>query len=159
MRNAGLSNILDGELNRRKPVKRSQGEVVGAAVTDSELFSEVVQGIKAMAEVKAFLVLPVAALHLTVVARGMGTDKFVADSQFNSCFHEQGRAVLLSCKEVISESQDIVGLDALHLDAPAGAPLEQPFQKVGERIGTLFRIDGQEAQTVELVNASILEQG
>src|SRR5699024_2837235 len=32
----GLSNILDSELIRRKPAKRSHGEVVGTAIMDSE---------------------------------------------------------------------------------------------------------------------------
>ena len=39
----GLSNILDGELVGREPVERSHGEVVGAAVMDSELLGKVVE--------------------------------------------------------------------------------------------------------------------
>ena len=42
-RNVGLSNILDGELVGREPVERSHGEVVGAAVMDSELLGKVVE--------------------------------------------------------------------------------------------------------------------
>ena len=48
---------------------------------DGELLCEVVQGIKAVAGVETFLVLPVAALHLAVVARGIWTDELVADAQ------------------------------------------------------------------------------
>ena len=57
----GLSNILDGELKRRKPVQRSHREVVGAAVVDSELLCEIVQGKESMGRIEAFQVLPVAA--------------------------------------------------------------------------------------------------
>ena len=48
---------------------------------DSELLCKVIQGIKAVAGVKAFLVLPVAALHLTVVTGRVGTDEFVPDTK------------------------------------------------------------------------------
>src|SRR5699024_10473473 len=68
-RPVGLSNILDGELVRRGPVKRSHREVVRAAVMDSELLGEVIEGVETVTGVKALLVLPVAALHLAVVAR------------------------------------------------------------------------------------------
>ena len=76
----GLSNILDGKLQRRKPSQRSHGEVIGAAVVDSELLCEVVQRIKAVAGVKSFLVLPVASLHLSVMAWRKGTDQLMTDS-------------------------------------------------------------------------------
>ena len=45
-------------------------EVVGAVVVDSELLGEVVQGVKAVGGIETFLVLPVAALYLAVVAGG-----------------------------------------------------------------------------------------
>ena len=57
------------------------GKLFGAAVVDGKLFGEVVQGIKAVAGIKTFLVFPVAALHLAVVARGVGADELVADAQ------------------------------------------------------------------------------
>ena len=75
----GMSNILDGELVRRGPVKRSHREVVGAAVMDSELLGEVIEGVETVTGVKALLILPVASLDLAVVARCVGTDELVAD--------------------------------------------------------------------------------
>ena len=75
----GLSNKLDGEFARRKPAKRSHREVVRAAVMDSELLGEVIEGVETVTGVKALLVLPVAALHLAVVARRIGPDELVAD--------------------------------------------------------------------------------
>ncbi len=46
---------------------------------DSELLCKVIQGIKAVAGVKAFLVLPVAALHFSVVTGRVRTDKLMLD--------------------------------------------------------------------------------
>ena len=48
---------------------------------NGELLCEVIQGIKAVAGIETFLVLPVAALHLAVVSRGIWTDELVADTQ------------------------------------------------------------------------------
>ena len=47
---------------------------------DGELLCKVIQGIKAVAGIEALLVLAVAALHLSVVARGVGADELVADA-------------------------------------------------------------------------------
>ena len=41
----------------------------------SELSGEVIQGVKAAAGIEAFLILAVAALHFTVVARCIGADE------------------------------------------------------------------------------------
>ena len=48
---------------------------------DSELLCEVIQGVKAVAGVKALLILAVAALHFTVVTRRVGADELVPDTQ------------------------------------------------------------------------------
>ena len=50
---------------------------------DDELLCKVIQGIKAVAGVKAFLILAVAALHFTVVARRVGTDELVPYAQLS----------------------------------------------------------------------------
>ena len=47
---------------------------------DRELPGKVDQRVKAVTGVKALLVLPMAALHLAVVAGRIGTDKFVANT-------------------------------------------------------------------------------
>ena len=91
---------------------------------DSELFCEVIQGVKAVAGVKAFLVLPVAALHLAVVAGRVGTDELVADTQFPGCFLEKGRQIALTVEKTVGELKTVVSLDAFHADAPAGIPLD-----------------------------------
>lgn len=48
---------------------------------DGELLCKVIQGIKAVAGIKPFLVLPVTAFHLAVVAGCIGADKLVTDAQ------------------------------------------------------------------------------
>ena len=53
---------------------------------DGELLCKVIQGIKAVAGVKAFLVLSVAALHFPVVAGGVRTNQFVADAKLGGSF-------------------------------------------------------------------------
>ena len=93
-----------------------------------------------MAGVKAFLVLPVAALHFAVVARRVGTDEFVSDAQpGGSDFKESGQ-IFLAVGEAVCELKAIVCLDTLHPNTPAGIPLEQLFQEIGGGIGGLFWI-------------------
>ena len=138
--NVGLSNILDSEFVRRKPTKRSHGEVVGAAVVDSELSGEVIQGVKAAAGIEVFLILAVAALHFTVVARRVGTDELVADPQLGGCGLKQGRQIPLAVGEAVGELKSIVSLDTFHADTSAGVPLEQLFQEIGGGTGGLFRV-------------------
>ena len=65
---------MPNEFRGREPAKESHGEVVGAAIADSKLLCEVVECVKAVAGAKAFLVLPVTALHIAIVARGIRTD-------------------------------------------------------------------------------------
>lgn len=136
----GLSNKLDGEFARRKPAKRSHREVVRAAVMDSELLGEVIEGEKSVTGVKALLVLPVAALHLAVVARRVGTDELVADPQLGGCGLKQGRQIPLAVGEAVGELKSIVSLDTFHADTSAGVPLEQLFQEIGGGTGGLFRV-------------------
>ena len=59
---------------------------------DSELSGEVIQGVKAAAGIEVFLILAVAALHFTVVARRVSPDELVPDAEIGSGFfkeHEQ----------------------------------------------------------------------
>ena len=113
-------------------------EIVGAAVVDGKLLCKVVQGVKAVAGIKAFLILAVAALYFAVVARGIGTDKFMPDSEAGSSCFEQGGKIPLAGGKAVGELKPVVGLDTLYPDAPAGIPLDQPFQEVGGRGSTLF---------------------
>lgn len=153
-----LSNILDGELKRRKPAQGPHGEGVGAAVVDSELSGEVIQREKAVAGVKAFLVLPVAALHFAVVAGCVWADELMADAQLGSGFLKQCRQIPLAVGEAVGELKAIVRLNALYSDAPAGIPLEQLFEEICRGISGLLRVGRQEAQTGEFINGGVLVQ-
>ena len=128
----GLSNILDGELGRRKPFKRPHREVVGAAVVDGKLLCEVIQGKESVRRIEALLILAVAALHFAVVTRRIGPDELVADTQLCGGGLKQSREIPLAVGKTVGELKSIVSLDTLHPDAPAGIPLEQLFRKSAE---------------------------
>ena len=68
---------MPNEFRGREPAKESHGEVVGAAIVGSKLLCEVVECVKAVAGIKAFLTLPAVALHLSVVARGVRPRKSI----------------------------------------------------------------------------------
>ena len=111
-----------------------------------------------MTGVKALLVLPVAALDLPVVARRIGTDKLVSDTELCSGGLKQGGKIPLAVGKAVGELKPVVSLNALYPDAPAGIPADQLVQEVGGGVGGLFRVGSQEAQAGELVNGGILEQ-
>ena len=53
----GLSNILNSEFRRRKPSERSHRKVVGTTVMNGELLCEIIQRVKSVAGIEAFLIL------------------------------------------------------------------------------------------------------
>ena len=124
---------------------------------DGKLLCKVIQGIKAAAGVKAFLILAVAALHFAVVARRVGADELVADTQLGGSGLKQSREIPLAVGKTVGKFKAVVRLDTFHADTSAGVPLEQLFQKIGGGIGGLLRVGGQEAQAGELVNGGVLE--
>ena len=125
---------------------------------DSKLLCEVIQGVKTVGGIEAFLVLPVATLHLAVVAGSVGADELMSDAQRGSGGLKEGRQIPLAVGKAVGKLKAIVGLDALHSDAPAGVPADQLFEKVGGRVGALLRVGGQETQTGELIYGGVLEQ-
>lgn len=92
---------MERERNRRAPVKACDGEAVGAVVEDSKLLGEVVEGRERMTGVEALLIRPMAALHLTVVLRNVGTKELVADTQFRCCLLKQRRKIPLAVRETV----------------------------------------------------------
>ena len=125
---------------------------------DGELLCKVIQGVETVARVKAFLVFPVAALHLAVMAGRVGTDELEPDAQRGGSSLKQGGQIPPAVGKAIGELGAIVSLDAFHSDSSAGIPLEQLFEEVGRGIGRLLRVGSQEAQASELINGSVLEQ-
>ena len=68
---------------------------------DSELSGEVIQGVTAAAGIEVFLILAVAALDLSVVARCVRTDQFMPDIQFGGRFFKQRRQITLAALRII----------------------------------------------------------
>ena len=123
---------------------------------DSELPGEVIQGVKAVAGVKALLILAVAALHFAVVARRVGADELVSDTQLGGGGLKQSGKIPLAVGEAIGKFKAVIRLDTFHADSSVGVPLEQLFQKICGGTGGLFWVSGQEAQAGKLVNSSVL---
>ena len=120
--NVGLSNILDSELTWRTPCEGPHGKVIGETVMDGELLIKIVQRIKTVAGIEAFLVLPVAALHLAVVAGRIRANELMPDIQLSSRLFKQRWQVALAVGKSIGELEAVVRLDALHFYATACIP-------------------------------------
>ena len=123
---------------------------------DSELPGEVIQGVKAVAGVKALLILAVAALHLAVMTGCVGSNELVSDTQLGGSGLKQSGKIPLAVGEAIGKFKAVIRLDAFHADTSACIPLEQLFQEIGGGTGGLLRVGGQEAQACKLVNRSVL---
>ena len=128
------------------------------AVVDIELLGKVVQREETVTGIKTLLVFPVAALHFAVMAMCAGTNELMSGTKFGGSGLKQGRQISSAVGEAVSEFKAIVCLDALCLDPPSGIPLKQPFEEFGRREGAVLWGDGQEAQTREFINSSILKQ-
>ena len=124
---------------------------------DRKLFSKVVQRIKTVGIIEAFLVFPVAAFDLTVVSGSVGTDELVANPQFGSSQFKSGGNVPLTVCETIGKFKAIIGLDTLYGDASAFIPNNEPLQKIRRGIGGLLGVSGQKAQAGKFINRSVLE--
>ena len=109
---------------------------------DSELLCEIVQRIECVAGIEALLVLAVAALHLTVVPRGIRANQLMPDAQLSSRPLKQSRQLALPAGEAVGKLGTVVRLDTLHLDPAACIPRSQSAQEISRRIGGLPRIGG-----------------
>ncbi len=147
---------MDSELNGGKPEKGPQGKVVGGAVVNGQLFCKVVEGIKAVAGIKTFLVLSVAPLYFAVVPWSIGADELMTDAQLPGNLFEKGGQVMLAAGKTVGELKTIVGLDAFDPDALPGVPLEQLLQEVGRGACRPLWIRSQETQAGKLVNGRVL---
>lgn len=65
-----------------------------------------------------------ASLDLAVVPGRVGADEFVPDAQTLSGSFKHGGQVPLGTGEAVGELKAVVGLDALHADAPSLEPLD-----------------------------------
>ena len=79
-----MSNMLDRvvtkDLDWRAPAEGTHRKFVAVSLVGSELPAKVVERVEGMLIVKAFLVLPVAAFHLAVVAGRVRPDQLMPDA-------------------------------------------------------------------------------
>ena len=115
---------------------------------DRKLLCEIVQRIECVAGIETFLVLTVAALHLTVVPRSIRANQLMPDAQLSSRPLKQRRQLAFTVGEAVGKLEAIVRLDTLHLDPAARIPRGQSAKKISRRIGGLLRIGGEEAQAL-----------
>ena len=116
---------MDKEKKGRKPVEGSHRQVVGTTVMQSKLLLEVVEREEGTERIKAFLVLPVAALNLSVMPGCVRTDQFVLNTELSSSFLKKGWKVAFTVRKTVSKFKAIVSLDTFDLDAFSGIPLYQ----------------------------------
>ena len=93
---------------------------------EGELFFEVIQGKEGMGGIEPFLILPVTALDLAIVSRGVGANQFMPDAQVLSSLFKKGRKVPLAVGKAIGKLKTIVRLNAFHLNPLAAIPPCQP---------------------------------
>jgi hypothetical protein len=61
------------------PVKGTHGEIIISTLADGQLFLEIIKGIERMGGIEFLVILPVAALNLSIMTRSKGTDEFMTD--------------------------------------------------------------------------------
>ena len=95
---------------------------------NSKLYSKVSQREERMVRVKAFLVFPVAALHLAIVSGRVRMDQFVLDAQLHGGFLKKGLNVLFTVGKTVCKFRAVVSLDTFHSNTSTGIPLHQSLQ-------------------------------
>lgn len=107
-----------------------------------------------MRSIKPLVVLPVAALHFTVMPWCIGTNYLVLNPMLSQTHLEKGGLIPVG-SEPIGKFGAIVRLDALNR---AGEGFYKVFHKEGRRIGTVFLKCLHKTPPGILINGSILEE-
>ena len=76
------------ELQRRKPTEGSHRQVVGSSLMGSELPIKIGERKEAVGVIESFPFFSVTSFDLTVVARCIGTNKFMAYAEFGGSLLE-----------------------------------------------------------------------
>lgn len=114
--------MLNRELNRRKPAKRPHGKVVGTAIMDAKLLGTIIERVKNIAGIEAFLVLTMAAFHLAVVPGSIGTDEFVTNTQALRSRFKQSGYIPPAVERTVGTLMSLVRPNTFNLNAPASVP-------------------------------------
>ena len=93
----------------------------------SELHTKIGKREETVCIVETLLVFTVAALHFAIVSGRVGANELVPDPQFGGSGFKESRQMPFAVRKTIGEFKTVVRLDALHPDAPARIPFEQPF--------------------------------
>lgn len=109
-----MSNILDSELNGRKPIERPHGKVVGTTVMYSKLLLKVCKG------VEAFLVFSVAALYFAIMPRRVRADELVAYSKLSCRCSKQRREISLAVGEPVGKFETVIRFGHIPPECPGG---------------------------------------
>ena len=107
---------------------------------NSELFLKISQREERVNRIKAFLVFPVAAFHLTIMSWRIRTDQFMLDTQLCGGFLKKGLYISFAVGKTVGKFKTVVGLDTFYTDTPAGISFHQPSQEVGRGVGKLLGI-------------------
>ena len=112
--------------------------MIGGSSIHSELSIEVGKGVEAMGVVEAVLILPVATLHLAVVAGRVGTNQLVPNAQLcGGPLKERDQFTVGLCK-AIGKLKPVVSLDTFDGEAMLFEEGVCLLQKVCQRTGTLL---------------------
>ncbi len=124
-----LDSVVTKDIERGEPMKGAHRKFVAVSLVGSELPTKVVERVEGVLIVETFLVFPMAAFHLAVVAWGVRTDQFVADAQLPQSIFKKSRSVAVG-REPVGELQSIIGLNTFHLNAFSGEFQNDLFQEI-----------------------------
>ena len=124
----------------------------------SELFLKVIQGEEKADRIKAFLVFPVATLHLAIMSGRVRTDQLMLDAQPSGGFLKKGGDIPFTVGKTVCKFKTVVSLGTFHTDTSAGIPLHQFLQEVRGGVSRLRLIGRQEAELGDLANGGMLKQ-
>ena len=105
----------------------------------SELRTKIGERVETTRTVEALLVFPVAALYFAVVSGCVWTDQFVSDPKARSGQFKARGQISSAVGKTVGEFKSVVCLHTLYPHATAFEPGRHFLQKIGRRIGTLFR--------------------
>lgn len=123
-----------------------------------ELYSKVVEGEEGVGIVETFLVFPVAAFDLAVMARGIRANELVADAQRESGGFKERREKAIGIGEAVGELKAVVSLNTFNADPAPGEPSDCLPEEVSGGEGGLLLIGSEEAEAGELVDGGILKE-
>lgn len=81
----------------------------------------------------------------------------MVDTELGSGCLKKGEKISFTIGKAICKFKTIIRLNTFHFDSMFSILGNHLFEKIGRRIGGLFRIGGKKSQTGKLLNGSILK--